>query len=468
VPKYSRPNRSDGKGYALKLFKLLYIAVCTALFWGFYYFVVSRYGDESHFDHPKANILFVILYIAGLIWFIRVYNGFYFGASRVTELAFSLSIATSINSFCMYIVLCIYLNRFLNIGYFFLSCLSYIPFNLIFSRLGNKLYFHNNFPRKTLIVYRSRSDLEKLDDIKSLKRNFNVVNCIENPKSAEELYPELDSCDVVFVAGIYPKIRNEIAKHCIQEGITAYIEPQIGDIIMAGGSYVSKFSLPILRVGCACPDPEFLFIKRLADIVVSLIAIIILSPLMLVSAVFIKAYDRGPVLYKQVRLTRGGKKFEILKFRSMRVDAEKDGVARLAKDNDDRITPVGRIIRACRMDELPQLFNVLKGDMSIVGPRPERPEIAEQYKESIPSFDLRLQVKAGLTGFAQVYGKYNTEPYDKLQMDLMYINNMSVLNDLWLMLATVKVLFQKESTSGIASDQVTAERHSSPEQTDNN
>ena len=149
-------------------------------------------------------------------------------------------------------------------------------------------------------------------------------------------------------------------------------------------------------------------------------------------------------------------KFEILKFRSMRVDAEKDGIARLAKENDDRITPVGHFLRACRMDELPQLFNVLKGDMSIVGPRPERPEIAEQYKKQISSFDLRLQVKAGITGFAQVYGKYNTEPYDKLQMDLFYINNMSFVNDLWLMLATVKVLFQKDSTHGVDSAQVTA------------
>lgn len=142
----------------------------------------------------------------------------------------------------------------------------------------------------------------------------------------------------------------------------------------------------------------------------------------------------------------------------MRVDAEKDGVARLASENDDRITPVGKFIRACRLDELPQLINILRGDMSIVGPRPERPEIAEQYEKEMPAFSLRLQVKAGLTGFAQVYGKYNTTPYDKLQMDLMYVNKMSVTEDLRLMFATLRILFIPDSTEGIADGTTTAMR----------
>ena len=146
----------------------------------------------------------------------------------------------------------------------------------------------------------------------------------------------------------------------------------------------------------------------------------------------------------------------MLKFRSMRVDAEKDGVARLATENDDRITPIGKIIRKIRFDELPQLINILRGDMTIVGPRPERPEIAEQYEKDIPSFGLRLQVKAGLTGYAQIYGRYNTEPLDKLKMDLIYINRMSVMEDLRLIFATVKILFLPESTAGIAEGAVTA------------
>lgn len=187
------------------------------------------------------------------------------------------------------------------------------------------------------------------------------------------------------------------------------------------------------------------------------IALVILSPIFLVTAIAIKATDHGPVFYKQIRLTKDGKEFGILKFRSMRVDAEKDGVARLSSgENDDRITPVGKIIRACRVDELPQLINILKGDLSIVGPRPERPEIAAQYCEEMPEFSLRLQAKAGLTGYAQVYGKYNTTPYDKLTMDLMYIAHPSIVEDFKIMFATVKILFMPESTEGISEGQTTA------------
>ncbi|MEG2022267.1 MAG: sugar transferase, partial [Oscillospiraceae bacterium] len=173
-----------------------------------------------------------------------------------------------------------------------------------------------------------------------------------------------------------------------------------------------------------------------------------LSPFMLLTAIFIKLSDGGPVFYRQCRLTKDGRQFNVLKFRSMRQDAESDGVARLAGEKDARITRIGRFIRAIRFDELPQLFNIIKGDMTLVGPRPERPEIAQQYEITLPEFSMRLQVKAGLTGYAQVYGKYNTTPYDKLQMDLMYIANMSVIEDAKIILTTLKILFMPESTQG--------------------
>ena len=196
--------------------------------------------------------------------------------------------------------------------------------------------------------------------------------------------------------------------------------------------------------------------KRIIDFVCALILCIISSPIMLVTAILIKAYDQGPVLYKQVRCTRDMKEFHILKFRSMRVDAEKDGVARLASKNDDRITPIGRFIRMVRIDELPQLFNILKGDMTFIGPRPERPEIIMQYMENMPEFIFRTKVKAGLAGYAQVYGKYNTTPYDKLKLDLFYIENYSIWLDIKLMLLTLKILFRPESTEGVDNSQTTA------------
>ena len=174
------------------------------------------------------------------------------------------------------------------------------------------------------------------------------------------------------------------------------------------------------------------------------------------TAAAIKMHDGGPVFFYQERCTKDGKVFSICKFRSMIVDAEKNGASVPATERDPRITPVGNIIRKLRIDELPQLWNILRGDMSIVGPRPERPEIAAQYEQEMPAFSLRLQVKAGLTGTAQVYGRYNTEPRDKLKMDLMYINNMSLGEDLKLIFATVKIMFMKERTAGVQLGQVTA------------
>ena len=215
------------------------------------------------------------------------------------------------------------------------------------------------------------------------------------------------------------------------------------------------FDTPLLLFRNRGLTVEQQVIKRVFDIVVSFLMLAGLSPLLALIALLVKCYDGGPVLYSQERLTKNGKVFRILKFRSMRVDSEKAG-ARLAMKDDDRITPVGKILRNIHFDELPQLINILRGDMSIVGPRPERPEIAAEYTKEIPEFPFRLKVQAGLTGYAQVYGKYNTTPYDKLKLDLTYIENYSFFMDLQLIATTVKILFQKENTEGVEHWQTTA------------
>ena len=195
-------------------------------------------------------------------------------------------------------------------------------------------------------------------------------------------------------------------------------------------------------------------VKRFFDILLSGLALLLLSPVLLITALAIKLNDGGPVFYKQERCTIGGNHFMILKFRSMIVDAEKDGKSHPAGENDDRITKVGHVIRACRIDELPQLINILKGEMSIVGPRPERVEHVEKYTADIPEFRFRMKVKGGLTGYAQVYGKYNTTALDKLKLDLYYIMNYSLLLDVQIIFETVKILFQKESTEGFSEERV--------------
>ena len=267
----------------------------------------------------------------------------------------------------------------------------------------------------------------------------------------------IDDMEVVFLSGIHSHDRNFILKYCLYENKQVYVIPRIGDVIMSSAKQMHMFHLPIMRVQRYNPRPGYLFLKRVFDIVASLLGLIILSPVFLITAIAIKATDKGPVFYKQERLTKNGKRFMIHKFRSMRVDAEKDGVARLSSgENDSRITPVGRFIRKCRIDELPQLIDILVGNLSVVGPRPERPEIAEEYMKEIPEFQLRLQAKAGLTGYAQVYGKYNTTPYDKLQMDLMYIAHPSFAEDIRICFATFKILFTSDSTEGVAAGQTTA------------
>ena len=296
--------------------------------------------------------------------------------------------------------------------------------------------------------------MEKKFDI---RLTVSVADCIKDVRM-------LEGMETVFISGVQSHERNVVLKYCVARGIPVYVLPRIGDIILSGAERMHMFHLPMLRVNRTVDSLENACLKRCFDILVSAVALIVASPIMLVTAAAIKLGDGGPVFYKQARLTKGGKIFHVLKFRSMRVDAEKDGVARLSTgDKDDRITPVGRIIRKVRIDELPQLLNILGGSMSVVGPRPERPEIAQQYEKELPEFRLRLQVKAGLTGFAQVYGKYNTSPYDKLQMDLMYLANPTILEDLRIVLATVKILFMPESTDGIAEGQTTAAREEDPE-----
>ena len=249
--------------------------------------------------------------------------------------------------------------------------------------------------------------------------------------------------------------RNLFLKYCFEKNIRCYCQQKISDIMIMHSEKIHMFDTPLLLSRNCGLTVEKQAVKRAFDLICSLVMLVVLSPLFLVIALLIKLYDGGPVFYRQDRLTKDGKVFQVYKFRSMRVDSEKDG-ARLAMKGDSRVTPVGKVLRNIHFDELPQLLNIIKGDMSLVGPRPERPEIAAEYTKEIPEFSYRLKVKAGLTGYAQVYGKYNTTPYDKLKLDLTYILNYSFLLDLQLIATTVKILFQKENTEGVEQWQTTA------------
>ena len=436
------------KTFSLRLCKMLYLFICVCLF---ALCIGARYYD---FQQMHAPVYFAHLFYAVILALtIRVYNGFDIGFSRIRILIYSQTLAHCISAGIGYLFFSLKQGKLASFPPFINLLIVQFVWSAVWSILANKLYFYNFTPRKSIIIYSRKFDLQRLNEVFLYKKKFSVEKIIENPTdNLASLLNEIANYEAVFISGINEYLRNGILEYCLEKNIRCYVAPSVGDIVLQGANHIQLLNVPVLRAMRATPNIEYLFLKRCFDICVSVIALIVLAPLMLIIAIAIHLYDNGPVIYKQIRLTKDSKEFEIYKFRSMKVSAESDGVAKLASENDDRITPVGKILRACRFDELPQLINILKGDMSLVGPRPERPEIAAQYIKDIPAFSLRLQVKAGLTGFAQVYGRYNTDPYSKLEMDLMYINKMSFTEDLRLIFATIKILFMKESTQGVSNE----------------
>ena len=419
----------------------------------YFVWIFFRYNTYVHGGYGfRYNYYVTIGYGFLLLLFNRTYNTYLLGYTRIRTLAFLQFLAQFFSIAIVWVAVTIAWQRIRAPWIFFGLLAVQLLFDFLWSYIGTWCYFRLNNPRKTVLIYRNSLDKKRFGSIQGTptERLYKITKEIKFDGTFVELKEQLEGFEAIFVAGVNSRCRNGILKYCKEEGIPGFFLPHVGDVIMQGAKHIQSFDSPVLYVNRTVLNPEYELIKRIMDVVASAVGILVFSPIMLVTAIAIKLYDRGPAIYRQVRLTKDGKHFEILKFRSMRVDAEKDGVARLSSgDDDDRITPIGKIVRKCRFDELPQLFNILKGDMSLVGPRPERPEIAEQYYKTMPDFQLRLQVKAGLTGYAQVYGKYNTDPYEKLELDLLYIKDMSVLTDIRLIFATFGILFSPESTAGV-------------------
>lgn len=444
----------------LLLAKALLVAVDTAFFaaaWYLFYseqlFVETFYGK----GHLFVIALFVVLYVS----LAKLYGGFDLTTSSASELSYGHAVAAVITAFFTYIVLWLLQRTLPNVLPLLAVMAGMILASALWSgpavRLTNRLLP----PKRTVLIYAYSEAMENGQMIiNNMPWRFALVGQLTVDGDPARTLAELKAmnAEAVMICGVSSSVRNDIVKFCIAEKMEAYVRPNIGDYLINGAKTMQMCSLPVMLCQRCNPSVWYLVVKRGMDIVLSLAALVILSPLMLVTAAAIKLYDGGPVFYKQIRLTKDRKEFYVYKFRSMRVDAEKDGVARLASQGDDRITPVGKVIRSLRIDELPQLLCILVGTMTIVGPRPERPEIAEQYEKEMPEFALRLQAKAGLTGYAQVYGKYNTSPYNKLQMDLQYIGSMGLVTDLKIIFATIKVLFVPESTEGVAQGQTTARK----------
>lgn len=453
----------------VKLWDVILVSLPFAISWTVYYSHMVYMKDF----YRKGNWLVIGLYVLLYYLLTHLYSGFTIHISRISEIVYAQALGAIVADGIMFVVMSLLFRHIPNIPVLLVVFGTQLLIIIEWATSAHNWYFKNNPPVPTAVIYDELEGVEKLVSHYGLDKRFKIVKKVsiqelqgedwqnlswEERDKRERRYIRkvLSDVDAVFLCCLHSHDRNQIVKYCVHKDIITWCIPRIGDVIMSGAEKAHLFHFPMLRVGRYNPTPEYLVMKRAFDIVVAGIALIIFAPIMIVLAIVIRM-DGGTAFYRQKRLTKDGKVFEILKFRSMRMDAEKDGVARLSSgDADPRITKVGRFIRACRFDELPQLFNILAGDMSIVGPRPERPEIAKEYKKELPEFDLRLQCKCGLTGFAQVYGKYNTTPYDKLLMDLMYIAQPSMIEDLKICFATVKILFMPDSTEGIAAGQTTA------------
>ncbi len=409
----------------------------------------------------RGHLLILAIYFILLLFFSNTYGGLKIGYLRPMDVFFSQIFALFMVNFISYFQIALLNNWLVQVLPIIEIFAIQLAIAFIWAHITNGIYMKIFPPRELLLV----SGVYPVDDIitkfNTRRDKYHIVKKMNIDEGIDAIYEEcLKDYDGVVIWDVPSQFRNGLVKYCYGHNIRIYVMPKITDVLLKGSDQLHLFDTPVLLLREYSIKIEQRAIKRFFDIVLSLLLIIITSPIMLVTAIAIKAYDKGPVLYKQVRCTKDSKEFKIMKFRSMLVDAEKDGVARLASKNDSRITPVGKFIRSCRIDELPQLFNILAGDMSFIGPRPERPEIIKQYLEEMPEFAFRMKVKAGLAGYAQVYGKYNTRPYDKLKLDLTYIENYSIWLDIKLMLLTVKILFTPDSTDGVEADQPTAQKKS--------
>ncbi len=408
----------------------------------------------------KGNWAIIAMYALMSIFFLATMGGFAIGLNRISHASIGSAIGIVASNILMggFSVILIGRVKFIsNVVWPFV----WITVVDVFGLFGLTYFFtwayRKVFPPYSILQIRGEHDNNLVNKMHSRRDKYHIDGTILYEESIEKIEAEIIKYDAVLLNDVPAEVRNRILKVCFDHHKRVYFTPKIGDIIVRESEELNLFDSPIYLSRNQGFSLTQSFVKRLGDIIISLIGIILSSPVMLVTAIVIKAYDGGPVFYRQTRYTIGHKKFRIFKFRSMITDAEKDGQARLATESDSRITPVGKFIRATRIDELPQFFNILLGDMSVVGPRPERPEIHIQYCEKVPEFDFRLAVKAGLTGYAQVYGKYNTTTYDKLKFDMIYVQKRSILLDLHLILLTLRVIFQKEATEGLEEGQKTAD-----------
>lgn len=431
------------------LSSLVILAALTFAFAKVWFYVNETMIDIMPFD-TKGHYLIVLLYFILQYILSRVYGALKIGLYKVWDIVYSQTLTTIIVDIIMYVVMSLVARKLIAVVPMLMMFVLQLAIIIIWALVSSVLYKRIYPPRRLAIVYSEHSATNLVRKLSVRDDKFLICEAIKLDQGMEYIQERINEYDGVIICDIPGSDRNDILKYCYDNNKRTYITPKISDILIRSGENIHLLDTPLLLCRNSGLTFEQRFFKRILDVVVASIGLVVMAIPMAITAIAIKLCDGGPVFFCQERVTLNGRPFKIYKFRSMYVDCDADrgGVAHQAMKDDDRITPVGKVIRACRMDEFPQILNILKGDMSVVGPRPETVNITNDYLKDLPEFAYRTKVKAGLTGYAQIYGKYNTTAYDKLKLDLYYIQNYSIRTDIRLIFMTVKVLFMRESTEG--------------------
>ena len=436
--------------YILSSVIIVILAYLYSVIWGIYY---ANSIPEPFWN--KGNWVVIGVYTVIVYAFMKLYGSRNIGDYRVIDIIYSQCLVVVLVNVFDYGIISLLNRWFANAMPLLLLTVCDFICVTAWAIISKYLYHKVYKPRRLLLIYGEHDPDGFIEKVNTRRDKYNIGEFINLREGMDAIKAKILEYQQVIICDLPSNEKNILIKYCFEKNIRAYVTPKLSDIILLGAENSNIFDTPLLICKNRGIRIERRMIKRILDLAIIIPVTIVTLPFMLIFALIIKLYDGGDVFYRQDRLTINGKVFSIYKFRSMKMNSE-NGKARLAKKDDDRITPIGKFLRRTHLDELPQLINILKGDMSIVGPRPERPEIAEQYCKVVPEFNFRLKAKAGLTGYAQVYGKYNTTPYDKLKLDLYYIEHQSTLMDIELILKTVRILTAKETSAGVSSDQTSA------------
>lgn len=413
--------------------------------WNFFY---NSYAFRSHQDIGFVGT--IIIWLIVYFWICDIFKAFSIASSNEFDSIVSQIICIGITDGLSFVAVCLLSRGWVDIIPGLLCYICQVIVISVAIILTRKILLAKIVPSNTVVLYGGNYNAEnaKLFCERLLEKYSHMfaINQVSD-SSAKNVLELVDSSEQVIMAGVPFEKRKEIAKYCIDTGKIFYFIPDVEELIFEKCTVKNLLDTPLKKYYFIDSKKGYLIAKRIIDILLSGVLTIVAVPFVLIAAIAIKIEDRGPVFFKQLRVTKDEKTFNIIKLRSMVVDADSHGVVPTS-ERDSRVTRVGSFIRKTRIDELPQLLNILKGDMSFVGPRPERIEHVDMYEAELPSFKYRHMVRGGLTGYAQVYGKYNTSAEDKLKLDLIYIMNQSIYLDFRLFLLTFRTIFQKESTEG--------------------